>query len=67
MVYIFGIFGFIMGFGVGLGMINVMLRHYSQKEIQENKSFRWKYGVLVWGVAAFGAWAGTRIYYTLYL
>ena len=62
MVYIFGFFGFVMGFGIGLGVINVMLRHYSTKEIQENKSFKWTYGLAVWGFAAIGGWIGVWLY-----
>ena len=37
MVYIFGLFGAMIGFGVGLGTINVLLRHHGKTEIQDNK------------------------------
>lgn len=62
MVYIFGFFGFVMGFGVGLGIINVLLRNRTKEDIQEDKSLRWTYGVAVWVFAAFGGWAGAWIY-----
>jgi len=67
MVYIFGIFGFVLGFAIGLGAINVLLRHYSTKQIQENRSFKWKYGLIVWLLAFFGGWAGVWIYYNHFL
>ena len=62
MVYIFGLFGFITGFAVGLGVINVMLRHYSGNEIQKDKSLRWTYGLAVWVFAGVGCWLGVLIY-----
>jgi hypothetical protein len=61
-VYIFGFFGFIMGFAVGLGIINVLLRQRSVEEIKKEKSLRWTYGLAVWGIAAIGAWLGVTIY-----
>lgn len=67
MVYIFGLFGLVMGFGVGLGVINVLLRHYSVKQIKENPSMRWKYGVLVWIFAGLGSWSGIWIYNNYFL
>jgi hypothetical protein len=66
-VYIFGFFGFVMGFAIGLGSINVMLRHYSSKEIQANKSFKWTYGAVVWIFAAFGGWIGVWLYHNYFL
>ena len=62
MVYIFGFFGFAMGFAVGLGVINVMLRHRSTEEIKKDKSLKWTYGVGVWIMAALGGWLGVWIY-----
>jgi hypothetical protein len=62
MVYIFAIIGFFMGFGVGLGTINVLLRHRSKKDIQDDKSLRWTYGILVWFFAGVGCWLGVLIY-----
>ena len=62
MVYIFGIIGLVFGFSVGLGTINVILRNRSKKEIQEDSSLRWKYGLLVWLIAGFGCWIGIYLY-----
>ncbi len=58
MVYIFAVIGFFMGFGVGLGTINVLLRHRSKKDIQSDKSLRWSYGLMVWLFAILGGWLG---------
>lgn len=62
MVYIFSLFGFMMGFGIGLGTINVLLRKRSKQEIQEDKSLVWTYGLIVWVVAGLGGWLGFWIY-----
>lgn len=62
MVYIFGFFGFMIGFGVGLGIINVILRNRSIEEIRTDKTAKWKYGVVVWFVAILGAYIGVWIY-----
>ena len=62
MVYIFALVGLISGFAIGLGVINVFLRHYTMKEIEADKSLRWKYGLSVWIFAGFGGWLGVAIY-----
>ena len=67
MVYVFGFVGFVMGFGVGLGVINVLLRHYSKQELQDNKSLRWRYGLAVWIFAVLGGWAGVSLYNNSFL
>ncbi|MCI5060910.1 MAG: hypothetical protein MRY79_07550 [Alphaproteobacteria bacterium] len=66
-VYIFGLFGFVMGFGVGLGVINVFLRHYSNEKIKNDKSLRWTYGLAVWVFAALGAWLGIWLYHNSFI
>lgn len=62
MVYIFGFFGFMIGFGIGLGIINVLLRNRSIEQIRADKATKWKYGMLVWLFSAIGAYAGIWIY-----
>lgn len=62
MVYIFGFFGFMIGFGIGLGIINVLLRHRTLDEIRADKAAKWKYGLIVWAMSAFGAYSGIWIY-----
>ncbi len=58
MVYIFGLFGAMIGFGVGLGTINVLLRHHGKSEIQDNKSQYKVYSLLVWAFAILGGMIG---------
>ena len=65
MVYLFGIGGFIFGFILGVGMIGAFLRGKSNKELLEEKSLRWTYGVGVWVIAVIGAFAAVQIY-TIY-
>lgn len=62
MVYIFGFVGFVMGFGVGLGMINVALRYKSKEEIRSDPSLKWKYGPWAWVFGGLGSWLGVWIY-----
>jgi undecaprenyl pyrophosphate phosphatase UppP len=58
MVYIFALVGFVIGFGVGLGVINVLLRHYTKKQLKTDSSLRWRYGLAVWVFAGLGGWLG---------
>lgn len=62
MVYLFTIIGFVFGFSIGLGTINVLLRNKTKDEIQNNKSLRWKFGVLVWIFAILGGFIGNYIF-----
>ncbi len=62
MVYLFTAIGLIFGFSVGLGTINVILRHKTKEEIQTDKSIRTKFGLLVWSFAAVGGWTGHYIF-----
>jgi hypothetical protein len=62
MVYIFAFVGFVFGFAVGLGVINVMLRNRKINEVREDQSSKWIYGLTVWGTAFIGLWLGLTIY-----
>lgn len=62
MVYIFGFVGFVFGFAVGLGLINVMLRHRKISEVRADKSSRFIYGLAVWGLGGMGTYIGVFIY-----
>ena len=62
MTYLFGIIGFVGGFGVGLFVINIFLRGRPKRELMRNKSIHWTYGLAVWIIAGLGAWAGVWMY-----
>lgn len=62
MVYIYGSVGFVAGFLAGLGIINLFLRSYSRRDLVENKSLRWTYGLAVWVFAGLGVWGGVWLY-----
>jgi len=66
MVYLFGIIGFVTGFAIGLGVINVILRKKSIDEIKKNKSYRWKYGLLVWFFGFIGCRIGIILFNTYF-
>lgn len=63
MVYLIGILGFVSGFCLGVMLIGLFLKNRSKKELIENKSYRWTYGVFVWIVAGFGSWAAVSAYH----
>lgn len=62
MVYLFGISGFIGGFILGLFVISLFLKDKSRDELVKDKSYHWKYGVLVWLIAAFTSWASVQFF-----
>ena len=62
MIYVFGVVGFIIGFVAGLFIINMFLKQLSRRDLVEDKSLRWTYGLAVWIMGALGAWGGTWLY-----
>ncbi len=64
MVYVFGIAGFILGFVAGLFVIHLFLKNLSRRELVQDKSLRWTYGLAVWIMAgigtALGLWLADR-------
>ena len=62
MVYLFGALGLLVGFALGLFVINIFLQHYPTHELVKNKSLRWTYGLACWILAGFGAWAAVYMY-----
>lgn len=62
MVYVVGIIGFIGGFALGQMILYVLLRERSRKELLENSSLKWTYGVLGWLIAGLGAYSAVITY-----
>jgi hypothetical protein len=62
MVYAVGVAGFIGGFLFGQMVLYFLLRHRSREELLQDKHLKLKYGILNWGIAAFGAWSFVRTY-----
>lgn len=58
MIYIFGMAGFVLGFAGGLAIIRIFLKNYSKRELLQDKSLRWTYGLAVWMMSGLGIWAG---------
>lgn len=52
------IVGLLIGFGLGLGVLNVLLRDKTKQDLKTDKGLQRKYGALGWGVALLGALAG---------
>lgn len=62
MVYLFGIIGLIAGFVFGLFVISMFLRGVNSRQLVQDKSLRWTYGVAVWIFAGLGCYAGVWMY-----
>lgn len=62
MVYLFGIIGFVLGFSAGLIIINLFLKNYTGRQLRQDKSLRWTYGLAVWIFAGLGAWGGVWLF-----
>lgn len=62
MIYVAGIVGFIGGFLVGQMALYFLLRHKSKEELLEDKSLKFKYGLLNWGFAALGSYSFIEMY-----
>ena len=50
--------GLIIGFALGLGILNVLLKDKTKQELKTDKALQRKYGSLGWAVALLGALAG---------
>lgn len=66
MVYLFGTLGFIAGFILGQMVLAYLLRGVSRDRLLEDKSLRWKYGLLNWVIAVGTAAAVVWLYDTLF-
>jgi len=62
MAFVFGVLGLILGFGLGLLMISFFVNDIPKQTLLSDRSLRWTYGLPVWIVAGFGAWAGVIVY-----
>ena len=62
MIFIYGFFGFLIGFGLGLGTANVLLRNKPKEELKNNKSLIWTYGLGVWIMGGIGGVVGVWIF-----
>lgn len=66
MVYLAAIAGFFCGFFAGQAFLSVILRGYSRKEILEkienDRGWKFKYGLLNWAVSLAGAFLFVYIY-----
>lgn len=62
MIYLFGLIGFVVGFAAGLFIIHLFLRSHTRRDLVQDKSLRWTYGLAVWIFAALGVWGGIWFY-----
>lgn len=56
MVYGIGVLGFVLGFIFGQMVLYFLLRHKSKKELVEDDSLKWTYGLLNWVFAGIGSY-----------
>lgn len=62
MIYLVGLGGLIGGFMAGQLVLLFLLRHRSRKDLLEDRSLRWTYGLINWAVAAMGVWVAVSLY-----
>ena len=62
MIFIYGFFGFLIGFGIGLGFANVLLRKKTKAQLKEDKSLVWTYGLGVWFMGLIGGAVGVWLF-----
>ncbi len=63
MIYFYGAGGFVLGFALGLALINLFLRHYSPRDLVNNKALHRTYGLAVWIFAGLGTWGALWFYH----
>ncbi len=62
MVYVAGFIGLVAGFCIGLMVLLFLLRNVSKEDLLNDPYIKWKYGILNWGFAFLGAYAGVYMY-----
>ena len=62
MVYVIGIVGFLLGFGLGMYIISLKLKDKSKEELLQDKALWWAYGTLNWIIALVCCWAAIYLY-----
>jgi divalent metal cation (Fe/Co/Zn/Cd) transporter len=62
MVYVAGIIGFIGGFVLALQILGRLLKDRPREDLLQDKSLRFTYGLLAWGVAGFSAFCAVTLY-----
>lgn len=66
MVYVMGAIGFVMGFVFGQMLLYFLLRHRARQDLLNDKSLKWKYGIINWACAAAGAYGMIELYRLYY-
>ena len=67
MVYVAGTVGLVSGFMCGLMLLTFLLRNVKHEDLMNDPYIKWKYGLLNWGVAILGAYAGVSMYEKYFL
>ncbi len=62
MVYIAGFIGFIGGFALGLFLLGLMLKERTKRELLNDGSLKWRYGLFNWLIAGLGAYCAVLLY-----
>ena len=65
MIYVFGTAGFFGGFILGQMILTYLLRGKTREELLNDKSLRWKYGLLNWLIALLTAASAVYVEQTL--
>ncbi len=62
MIYMCGMFGFAVGFGVGQVILFFLLRGVSREDMLNDKHIQLKYGLLNWAIALLSCYGTVRLY-----
>ena len=62
MIYIIGFIGFISGFVLGQMILLALLKDRSRQDLLNDRTIRWKYGILNWMIAGLGAYSFVVLY-----
>lgn len=62
MIYLAGLGGLIGGFMAGQLVLLFLLRHRSRRDLLEDRSLRWTYGLINWVIALMGLWVAVSLY-----
>lgn len=63
---IVAIIGFLGGFALGLWILSILLRNRSRKDLLQDKSLHYSYGLLSWMLAILGAVAARSAYFQFF-
>lgn len=66
MIYLVGFIGFVAGFVLALRILAYLLKDRPAEDLLQDRSLRFTYGVLAWGIAGLTAFCAVLVYQTYF-